>query len=176
MYDSAASLSQLQTWFELSQFFAREADLLDSGREAEWLELLAPTFRYRVPLRSVRLRKEGWSAQFSDTGFHIDDDRGAVEQRVRRLATGSAYAEDPVSRSRHHVSCVRVLDADAQGVWRCESNVLLTRRNGPETQTAVISAHRFDRVRREAGRWLLVERIVHLDHTVLPMNNLAVII
>lgn len=173
---SVAGGVSIETWFELSQFLYEEAALLDSGREVEWLALLAPEFRYRAPLRSVRHRKDGWSAQFSDIGGHIDDDRGAVELRVKRLATGGAYAEDPVSRSRHHISNIQVKPEAQAGTFCVESNVILTRRNGRETDTVVISAHRVDTLRREKAGWLLVQRTVFLDHTVLPMNNLAVFI
>lgn len=167
----------VEIWFALSQFLCREAALLDSGREEEWLKLLAPEFHYRVPLRSVRHRKDGWNAQFNDFGGHIDDDYEAVALRVARLGTGGAYAEDPVSRSRHHITNIQVQSEAQEGCYRVECNVLLTRRNGQETDDMkVISAHRVDRVCRTEAGWLLVERTVYLDHTVLPMNNLAVFI
>ena len=39
-------LADFQTHFEVEQFYYREAELLDDGRYADWLELLANDLDY----------------------------------------------------------------------------------------------------------------------------------
>src|SRR6201984_2727245 len=44
--------------FEVDQFYYEEAELLDDGRFAEWLELLADDLDYWMPTRTNRLRRQ----------------------------------------------------------------------------------------------------------------------
>ena len=44
---------------------------------------------------------------------YFDDDRELLEMRVKKLEAGSAWSEDPPSRSRHFVTNVRILASTA---------------------------------------------------------------
>jgi 3-phenylpropionate/cinnamic acid dioxygenase small subunit len=99
------------------------------------------------------------------------DDHESMQRRVRRLRSEFAFAEDPPSRTRRLVGNVRVRDdGDAFAV---RSNLLLfrARLDGP---SVLLSGERRDRLRPVDGELRLACRIVLLDHTVLPMENLAV--
>ena len=44
--------------FEVEQFYYEEAELLDDGRFADWLDLLADDLDYWMPTRTNRLRRQ----------------------------------------------------------------------------------------------------------------------
>ena len=103
---------------------------------------------------------------FEETWEHL-------HQRVRRLATGSAWAEEPPSRTRRLVTNVRVEPAADDRV-RASSNLLLYRtRHDADVQIFVAS--RVDELRPHAEyRWQIVARTIVLDATTVPGHNLSV--
>ena len=57
------------------------------------------------------------SAEETELLYRIaKNDRAMLEMRVRKLEAGSAWAEDPPSRSRHFVSNVRVLKVEGDEI------------------------------------------------------------
>jgi len=148
----------------------REAELLDDRDLHGWLELLARDIDYRVPVRVTRERSAGVSP-FSDRSFHLIEDYGSLAARVRRFDTEYAWAEDPPSRTRRFVTNVRATTAGPDEM-SVRSNLLLFRARA-ETANALISCERKDLWRRTDGAWLLVRRLVLLDHTTIPMENMA---
>jgi ethylbenzene dioxygenase beta subunit len=155
---------------EAEDFLYREAELFDEWRLREWLGMLAPDIRYRVP---VRIAKEKLAGESAVTGvstemFHLDEDRDSLELRVERLETGFAWAEEPPSRIRHHVSNVRVGDELA-----VRSNVLVYRSRWDKPDYDILSAERRDVFTRVDGVLRLASRDVILDSTSLPTLNLT---
>ena len=156
------------------QFLYAEAALLDERRFDEWLALCAPEIRYWMPAQTNRDRRERHLTvggpedlpMFEETWEHL-------HQRVRRLATGSAWAEEPPSRTRRLVTNVRV-DAGSDDRVRAASNLLLYRtRHDADVQIFVAS--RVDELRPHAGhRWQIVARTIVLDATTVPGHNLSV--
>jgi len=162
------------TYLDILQFYHKEADMLDSWRELEWLGLLAPNFRYCVPIRSMKLRSGGWDGQYSSEGYHIDETLPSIEVRVRRLGSGIAYAADPPPRSRHFISNLRISPLEGENRYLAKTNVLLIRGEADVVETNFLSAERQDILLRDEGTgWKIEERVVYLDHTILPANNLA---
>lgn len=158
---------------EVEQFLFREAELLDSGRLPEWLDLLTDDVDYRIPVRITRERAET-DQQFSDSSFHMVEDRGSLGTRVARFSTESAWSENPPSRTRRFVSNVRLGPAESEvATLEVTSNLLLfwAREN---FAPVLLAGERHDRLRREASAWKLARRTVLLDHTTLPVPNLAV--
>jgi len=80
----------------IEQFLYYEARLLDDRRIDEWYELLADDLHYFMPTPLQRLKREA-DREFS--GPHeaalFDEDKRSIAQRIRRLHTGMAWAEDP---------------------------------------------------------------------------------
>jgi 3-phenylpropionate/cinnamic acid dioxygenase small subunit len=103
---------------------------------------------------------------FEETWDHL-------RQRVRRLAMGSAWAEEPPSRTRRLVTNVRV-EASGGEMVRAASNLLLYRtRHDADVQIFVAS--RVDELRpHEEHRWQIVARTIVLDATTVPGHNLSV--
>lgn len=154
---------------EVEQFLYREARLLDTGRFHEWLELFTDDVRYWVPIReTVMGSPEGIPADDEMAAPHIDEDKATLALRVKRFDTGMAWAEVPVSRTRHFITNVEV-EADPAGAVTAYSNFLLYQ-GRRETSEYQFSGRREDRLCRVDGEWKIRRRKVVLDHTVLPRS------
>ncbi|HEU4344566.1 MAG TPA: 3-phenylpropionate/cinnamic acid dioxygenase subunit beta [Candidatus Binatia bacterium] len=156
---------------EVAEFLYREAELLDSNRLEQWLELLTEDINYEMPLRMTRER--GQPDVSSQTG-HFSEDRRSLELRVKRLGTDFGWAENPPSRTRRFISNIRVENtADANEV-KADSYFLLYRNRGSSTQADLISGERQDLLRRRDGGWKLASRLILVDQAVLGTRNLAI--
>jgi 3-phenylpropionate/cinnamic acid dioxygenase small subunit len=153
------------------QFLIYEAELLDEGRLAEWLELVADDIDYRVPTRVARA--VGTGPEFSTASYHLFENRATLEARVARFASGYAVVENPPSRTRRIIGNVRVEAAGAGDEHAVRSNLLLVRVKG-NGAAQLLSAERHDVLRTAERRLQLARRTVLLDHTVLPTEHLAI--
>jgi len=160
-------------WFELMQFYIREAWLLDERRFTEWLALFTDDVLYFMPRRkNVRRRElEREVTSLGDLAL-IEDDRTYLEMRVARLETGRAWAEDPPSRTRHLVGNL-VVDPLESGEVRAKT-AFLVYRSHLETDQQLLSGCREDVLRQVDGSWKVAKRTVILDANVLLDKNLSV--
>src|ERR1700732_567803 len=96
-------------WFELMQFYIREAWLLDERQFKEWLDIFTDDVLYFMPRRKNVLRRE-LHRELSPPGdlAILEEDKRYLEMRVARLENGMAGAEDPPSRTRHLVGNLEV--------------------------------------------------------------------
>ena len=113
VYKSLSIQERMQLLFEAEEFLYHEAGLLDDRRLEEWLELLTEDIHYWMPIRRTTQAKEV-HLEFTRPGgmAFFDDDLDTLTLRVKRLAVGRAWAEDPPSRTRHLISNVQVSDVD----------------------------------------------------------------
>jgi p-cumate 2,3-dioxygenase beta subunit len=88
---------------QIEDFLFDEADLLDSWRLPEWLELFADEAEYQVPCMDLPA-----DATPDKSLFYIADDRFRLGERVKRLMKRTAHVEFPHSKTRHMVGNVRV--------------------------------------------------------------------
>ncbi|CAJ1511186.1 aromatic-ring-hydroxylating dioxygenase subunit beta [[Mycobacterium] burgundiense] len=156
---------------EMEDFLFAEAELLDDGEFHKWLEMCSEDIRYIIPVRLSRERANGDGTSTAMT--HWDDDFLGLQLRVLRLDTEYAWAEDPPSRVRRHVSNVRVSPKAGTDEYDVRSNLLLFRNRGDSPQHDLISAERQDVIRRGQMGLRLARRRVVLDHAVLGTHNLA---
>lgn len=172
--DVALERVPLETTLELTEWLYDEAELLDEGRLDEWLLLVTDDVRYRVP---IRIHKEVTGTSrvtgVRADSFHLDEDRTSLQMRVDRIATGFAWAEEPPSRLRHHVSNVRVRRIVGSDDLAVRSNVLVYRGRWDRPEHDLMSAERHDRFRPTDDGWRLASRTVVLDSTTVPMLNLT---
>ena len=91
---------------EVEDFLFREADLLDSWRLEDWLELLTEDAAYYVPPNDVP------DGDHRNTLFTIADDIHRIRGRVKRLSSPEAHAEYPKSRTRRLIGNVRITGID----------------------------------------------------------------
>lgn len=162
----------------VSAFFCAEYDLLDGRELSEWLELFADDAVYTVPLqRNVKydhLERESALGPL-DTAWFADT-KDTLSQRVEQIQTGVHWAEEPVSRSAHLVTNVRIVEraperGPAQTVsTRCR---ILVYRNRLEREVDLFVGIREDKLRRRGETWEIVERTVFLEQNVLLAKNLT---
>ena len=150
---------------EIEQFLYAEARLLDDGALRQWLDLFTDDAVYWMPARETRteradgLRKAGELALF-------EDDKNFLEQRIERIESGLAHAEEPPSRTRHFVSNVEVAARDDGGLdVRC--NILVYQSRLERTESTYVG-RREDTLRPTDGGWKIARRMIALDHTLLP--------
>ena len=154
------------------QFLVEEAHLLDTLRFDEWFALLTDDISYSMPVRvtAVKAVDEG-SVQ---TMHHFSEDRYSVRKRVDRFLTTHAWAEDPQSRLRHHITNVRTFATDDAATFAVESALFLFRSRGDRNPPDVLSAGRSDLLRQTPDGFRLCSRVIQVDEAVLRMQNLAV--
>jgi ethylbenzene dioxygenase subunit beta len=159
--------------FEVLRWLHREAELLDTMRESEWLEtMVSPDIVYQVPVRQTLMRAGG--SGFIAGAYHLDETYGSLATRIARTRTNFAWGEDPPSRSRHFVTNLQACVLP-DGVIEALSSLLLFRSRADQSIGNLISCERHDRLERHEGRLRLVGRTVLLDVSVVETHNLAVI-
>lgn len=161
---------------EAHQFLVDEAYLLDAQQYEAWLDTLTDDVRYIMPVRVTTARGAGFDTA-RERGFgmdHFDEDKYSLGQRVARMGTEHAWAEDPPSRLRHFITNVRTFAGDDEAHLIVESAELLFRSRGDVNDSALMSCGREDVLRRCDGRWKLARRRIIADESVLRMQNLAV--
>jgi p-cumate 2,3-dioxygenase subunit beta len=153
---------------EIEQFLFREATLLDEWRLEEWLALIAPEGRYLVP----PLDASGEDPR--STLFLINDDRRTLASRVRQLLSGTAWSENPRSRTRRLVTNVRLVEASREEA-RIGANFAVWRFQHEQTDVYV---GRYEHVLvRGASGLLFRERRAMLDLEALrPHGKLSFIL
>lgn len=167
--------------FEVEQFYYSEAELLDEGRYADWLELLADDLDYWMPVRTNRLRRQqALSVAARGEAAYYDETKESLAWRIRRFDSGMAWAEDPPSRTRHLVTNVSVRHADSETDVDSGPSDLVVRsaflvyRNRLEREENVFAGARTDLLRRAEGhRLLIARRYVLLDQNILQAKNIC---
>jgi len=90
---------------QIENFLYREARLMDEHAYDEWLSLWTEDALYWVPCNDDDI----------DPQRHVSiiyDSRARLEDRIERMKSGAAYAQDPKSRLRRMVSNVEVEEGD----------------------------------------------------------------
>lgn len=178
--DREALLARLLLKADVEDFFAHEAELLDARRFEDWLELMAPDVKVWMPIaRNVadadlerELTAEGVDANWLDEGLDT------LRQRVKQLATGVHWAEQPPSRTTHMTANIRILettagpDGDVAEI-RTRCNFMLYR-NRLEDEQDFFIGKRVDVLRRTEDGWRLARREIYLDQNVMLAKNLSV--
>ena len=140
---------------EIEQLLYTEAELLDSFRLEEWLDLLTEDITIEAPIR--RNTHPGTDqSPFSEEGHYIYNEYDILRERVTRLGKEYAWAENPRSRVRHLITNVRVVEAEAD-------------------EYVVQNNRRRTTLRRVDGELKIANRVVYFDDSVLDMKNLTIV-
>jgi p-cumate 2,3-dioxygenase subunit beta len=154
---------------EVEQFLYREADLLDSWRLPEWLELFASTGVYLIPATD---KPDGDPARDL---FLVQDDRFLLEQRTNSLMRRSAHAEYPHSRTRRLISNVRVTQG-IDGQLQIAANFAVFRMRSGTMDTYVGHYdHTVERNDEGAFRFLVRRSTLDLD-ALRPHGKVSIIL
>jgi benzoate/toluate 1,2-dioxygenase subunit beta len=100
----------------IEEFLYFEAKLIDEHRYDEWLGLWTEDGLYWVPCNSD-------DADPTRQAMIIYDNRARLGERIYRLTSGAAWAQQPRSRTRRLISNVEV--QENEGGFAVESNCLI---------------------------------------------------
>jgi len=166
--------------FEVEQFYYEEAELLDDGRFADWLELLADDLDYWMPTRTNRLRRQqALSIAARGEAAFYDETKESLAWRIRRFDSGMAWAEDPPSRTRHLITNVVVRHGDPSQLREFSVDDLEVRsaflvyRNRLQREENIFAGRRTDILRRVSAGLQVARRVVLLDQNVLQAKNIS---
>lgn len=172
--EQTATSPELQQ--DIEQFLYTEGMILDDREFDQWYELLSDDIHYYMPTRYTKSRRESKQelSAFGETAI-FDDDKASLGLRVRRLATGLAWAEEPSSRTRHLVSNVKVRSTAQSDEYEVEC-CFVVYRNRLERQTDIFMGARRDLIRRSdnAHGWSIAKRHMVLDQGMLLANNISI--
>ncbi len=167
---STQNLMLLQ--FEVEQFLYHEAGLLDDRRYDDWIRLLTDDIHYWMPVRRTTTSRET-DKEFTEPGAmaFFDDDLEMLKMRVQKISAGNAWSEDPPSRTRHFVSNVRVTDVEGANI-KVELNFHLYRTRLESEEDSWIG-RRQDIIRRVGNNFMLAQRHIFLEQTVILSQNMS---
>ena len=167
--------ARIRLQYEVEQFLYAEAALLDARRYRDWLGLVTDDIHYWMPIRRT-VSLADLDLEFTKPGemAYFDDNRMLLEMRVKKLEAGSAWSEDPPSRSRHFVSNVRILEVAGDEItvevafqlWRSRLN----------SEQDHWFGRRVDVLRRVGASLRLARRHIFLDQTVILAGNMSTIL
>jgi 3-phenylpropionate/cinnamic acid dioxygenase small subunit len=173
---STDSLSRLQQWWEIEQFYAHEAALLDERRYEEWLGLLHPQLIYRMPI-ARNVRRDQLKNEYTVPGETAWFDEGyeTLAKRVAQIKTGMHWIEEPASRFSRIVANVRVIGSGgpAEGAELETESRFLIYQNRLEAEVSLFAGSRRDTLRRLDGHWRIARREIHLAQSTLLTKALA---
>jgi 3-phenylpropionate/cinnamic acid dioxygenase small subunit len=166
--------------FEVEQFYYEEAELLDDGRFADWLELLADDLDYWMPTRTNRLRRQqALSIAARGEAAFYDETKESLAWRIRRFDSGMAWAEDPPSRTRHLITNIVVhhVDPSQHPEFSVDDlevrSAFLVYRNRLQHEENIFAGQRTDILRRVPAGLQVARRVVLLDQNVLQAKNIS---
>jgi 3-phenylpropionate/cinnamic acid dioxygenase small subunit len=160
--------------YEITHFLNHEAYLLDHRQYREWLELLTDDIIYRMPLRVTVDNKEG--TNLMDNMAFFEETKPALETRVARLYTKSAWAENPAPRQRHFISNIMIRPGSDPNELQVRSYFLFHRSRGSDPNTEQLFGEREDVMRKLSGEWKIASRMIYPDQAVLTVMNLSMLL
>jgi biphenyl 2,3-dioxygenase subunit beta len=165
-------LSEMLVQFEVERLYFSEAALLDAHKYDEWIQLFTDDVHYFMPIRRTRSKRE-LDQEFTQPGemAWFDDTKMILQGRVAKIATGTAWAEDPPSRTRHLITNIRVVE-NLVDELHVESNFHLYRTRLKSEEQSWIGS-RQDVLRRVEGKLLIAKRTILLEQTLLLSRNLS---
>ena len=151
---------------EVENFLYDEAARLDRRDFQGWLELFTDDCIYWVP--SMRDEIDP-SRQVSI----VYDNKQTLGERVWRLDSGLAYAQEPQSRTVHVVGSVRIMDVADAEIEVESTQVVAEFRRGSQHMHAFRCEHR---LRREEAGLRIARKKVLLVNNDGHLGNLSVIL
>src|SRR5262249_28376174 len=153
---------------DIEQFLYAEAECLDEYRLDEWLALFADDLHYWIPMRKNvphNHRETEFTRPHHDVSW-FEENKDGLARRVRQIQTGLHWAEEPLSRTTHLISNVRLAtiqpSSDAPEKVEVRYKIMINR-NRCESETDVLVGRKEDWLIRVANSWKIQKRKVILD-------------
>ena len=148
----------------VEDFLFHEADLIDGGRWEEWLALFTDDAWYWVPARP------GQPDPINELSL-IYDDIATLQVRVARMRHPAHHANQPVVRSAHHISNIRITRLADDGCT-VASRLLMVDQRGEIKR--LFSARVEHGLRLVESRLFIASKKVELLDADLPHEELVV--
>ena len=170
--DTLSLQQRIELQFEIEQFLYAEAAMIDGREYRAWLDLWTEDCSYWMPIRRTVMLSD-IDREFTKRGdmSFYDDSKQSLAMRVAKMESGSAWSEDPPSRTRHIVANVRIL-----GITGNETTVevaFMLYRSRLNTEENMWVGRRVDRIRRVGDDLKLCGREIYLDQTLIRATNLS---
>ena len=159
------------TLSRIEQFLYYEAALLDAWRLDDWLALMDPQARYRVPVPGSQDDDARLTLQV------IHDDYQLLAGRVTRLKSKHAHAESPKSHTRRLVTNVRAERTESGELLAFSNFYVLRNRLGALDH--FVGSYRHLLVEQgvdAATPYLIRDRLTRLDHDLVEAGGIVSII
>ena len=156
----------LLTRSEAEDLLYREARLLDDLRHQEWLAMLDENATYWIPC----------NGDGTDPNREISlvfDDKHRLTDRIGRLQSGLAHAQNPPSKTKRLVSNVQIENATENTATILSGFILYELRRGKERVFAGRYEHRLHLV---DGTWKIASKKVVLMNNDEVIDNLTFIV
>lgn len=154
------------TLAEVERFLYDEAALLDARDYPGWLKLFTADAVYWIPA----------NADDTDPSREVSivyDNAQYLAERVWRLDSGQAFAQQPLSRTAHLVANVVVTEETADEVAATATFLVAEYRRGQQHQH--VGRYRY-RLRRADGGLLIAAKKVELINNAGFLGNLSVLL
>ncbi len=127
-----------------------------------------------MPVRATKPLKPGVEefANEAELAF-LDETKDTLRQRVAKLATGMAWAEEPPSRTRHLITNIEAEEGDSDSEILV-SSYFMVYRTRLETKQDLFVGRREDILRQEGSSFRIERRKIMLDMTVLMSDNISI--
>lgn len=162
---------------DVEDFLYSEAELLDTRRFEDWLEVLADDIVYFMPVKqNVKFGQQDRENTKQGIGISwFDEGKWTLRKRVEQILTGVHYAEEPLSRVCHLVSNVQVLRSrnTEQGTEHDVRSRFLVYQNRVQYETYFFVGKRTDIIRETESGFKVARREIQLDQNVLLAKSLT---
>jgi len=149
----------------VEEFLFFEARLIDEHQYDQWLELWTEDGLYWVPANSD-------DADPARQAMIIYDNRGRLGDRIYRLTSGAAWAQQPRSRTRRLISNVEVRETD--GGYAVESNCLIAEMR--RSRQDIFAARVLHTLRPTGDSFRIALKKVLLLNNDDPIDNLTFLV
>lgn len=151
---------------QASAFIWEEADRLDHGEYAQWLDSWTADGIYIVPIDSSE-------TDLANALNYAYDNAAMRAKRVARLGSGESISTSPVPRTVRAVSRFRILSDDgSKVVVRCAQNLREFRKDVLKHYTADVT---YELV-RHGGSFLIGSKVVRLINSTDTLHGIGYIL
>jgi 3-phenylpropionate/cinnamic acid dioxygenase small subunit len=156
---------------EITNILNMEAYYLDNRKYKEWLELLADTITYKMPLRET-VEGVGVSNIAEDSSI-FEETKTSLRTRVNRLYTKSAWVENPSTRQRHFITNIYVEATADPDEYKVRSYFLFMRSRASTSDIEQMFGERHDIIRKIDNEWKICSRTIYPDQSVITTMNMS---
>jgi p-cumate 2,3-dioxygenase subunit beta len=153
---------------DVENFLFWEAELLDSWRLNEWVELFTEDAINHVPALDDPTRDSTKSV------FLVADDLTRIRSRVRQLMGETAWAENPRSQTRRFISNVRVTAVDDERVAATAN--FLVHRSRMERISTFVGQYQYKLVRHNGAFKIAERKVLLAQDTLRAQGTMSIIV